>query len=341
MLAILAPALVIVSHRQGWSWPLAAVIGLYWAYTACLVAFARRTSNLMRHPALITLDLVLVTTTVYYRGGYSSDTYHLYYLLIIATAILFGLRESLAASTASALFYGAVLYFTADGVPLERWIIRAFFFLLVGAFIGYLGENEKIERLAREEKEALLEQLKEAHSQLRSYAAEAQRQAITDSLTGLHNHSYFQTRLEQEVARASRYGRKLSLLMMDLDHFKSYNDHCGHVRGNGVLHEVAGVMRQALREADIICRYGGDEFAALLPDTDKEAACQVAERIRCLIEQHQFSGGDLPSGIRLTIAIGIATYPDDSPHRTGLVEEADRALYRAKASGRNRVSTSA
>lgn len=161
--------------------------------------------------------------------------------------------------------------------------------------------------------------------------------ANRDSLTGLYNHRSFYERLEEEVERARSGGRKLSLLMIDIDHFKTYNDALGHLQGDLVLREVARLIRNNIRPGDIACRYGGDEFAVLCPGADKAAAREVGDRLRLAVE-HKRIKPDEKLDRAVTLSVGVATYPDDADSFRGLVELADGALYVSKKRGRNRVT---
>lgn len=161
--------------------------------------------------------------------------------------------------------------------------------------------------------------------------------SITDDLTGLYNRRYFNQRFEREVQRAKRYRRPLSILMVDIDYFKNYNDINGHLLGDEVLKKVARLIESNLRKADIVARYGGEEFVILLPEIDKSHADQVAEKLRRTVELRNFSKEQYQPNKNLTISLGLATLPDDSTNARELIEFADRALYRAKAEGRNRV----
>jgi diguanylate cyclase (GGDEF)-like protein len=166
--------------------------------------------------------------------------------------------------------------------------------------------------------------------------AHAKRLANTDSLTGLYNRRSFQERLEQEVDRAMRYHRPLSLIMIDVDHFKQYNDTYGHLQGDNILVEVAHTLKTLSRTSDIVARYGGEEFALILPETDKANAEILGRRLREYVEQHPFPGTEHLPTKALTISVGIASYtPPDT--KEALIEAADVALYHAKREGRNRV----
>lgn len=158
--------------------------------------------------------------------------------------------------------------------------------------------------------------------------------AYTDGLTSLYNHRYFQIRLEEELRRAQRNKAKLSLLMLDIDYFKHYNDTNGHPRGDLVLKEIANTLTKSVRVIDVVSRYGGEEFAVILPETDEEIAFIVAERIRKNIEQNNLLDQE---GYPVTVSIGIASYPNSAGRKGELIEKADQALYRAKSNGRNQV----
>lgn len=151
----------------------------------------------------------------------------------------------------------------------------------------------------------------------------------TDDLTGLHNYRYLQMILDQEIHRAERYGLEFSLVFIDIDRFKTINDSRGHLAGSQALKEVASLLRQSVREADILFRYGGDEFTGFLAETGVEGAAIVAERIRRNIEQHSFfAESDNPT--RLTATVGYATFPIDSDDHQGIIDLADRAMYVGK-----------
>jgi diguanylate cyclase (GGDEF)-like protein len=159
--------------------------------------------------------------------------------------------------------------------------------------------------------------------------------ASHDELTGLHNYRVFRDSLEQELARSQRSRQPLSLVMIDLDNFKSYNDSFGHEAGNQVLISVAQLLQQSSRKSDLTARYGGEEFAMLLPTTPKAQASLVAERAREAIESFASAAG---AGVeRVTASFGVATAPADAAEAAELVRRADRALYAAKANGKNQV----
>lgn len=161
--------------------------------------------------------------------------------------------------------------------------------------------------------------------------------AITDDLTGLYSHRHFRQSLEEAVGRCRRWGEPVGLLMIDVDHFKAVNDAYGHPAGDRALREVARRLRRCLREVDLPCRYGGEEFAVILPHTDVEGACQVAQRVRAAVEDGPMA---LAQGVtrRITVSIGVAACPRDGTTAQGLIDVADAALLRAKRAGRNRIA---
>lgn len=161
--------------------------------------------------------------------------------------------------------------------------------------------------------------------------------ATTDGLTGLYNHRTFQTRLSEELLRAERYNKSIILLLLDIDHFKRFNDTYGHQTGDEVLKIIAKIIRGNTRKVDFPARYGGEEFAIILPESDCGHAMVVAERIRTAVMEYPFY---LKDGIRvqITVSIGISCFPKDAMQKEDLIKKADTALYSAKNAGRNRVS---
>jgi diguanylate cyclase (GGDEF)-like protein len=164
---------------------------------------------------------------------------------------------------------------------------------------------------------------------------ELTEQALTDALTGLPNRYAFDMALAREAARALRNKSSLVLAVIDVDHFKSINDRYGHHIGDQVLREVAKILGGQLRTADIVSRWGGEEFAILLPDLDLVSAKVIVERLRELIAQHSFNYGKARE-LSLTVSIGLAAVPNDGEPSKAFAR-ADRALYAAKDSGRNRT----
>jgi len=160
---------------------------------------------------------------------------------------------------------------------------------------------------------------------------------LVDPLTELWNCRKLDQDFCRELSLAKRHRVSLAFAMLDIDHFKQYNDHNGHPLGDEALRNVAEILRETVRDTDLVYRYGGEELCIILPNTDKEAAALVLERIREKIETAYFIGEEKQPSGKLTISIGFATYPLDSISKEGLIKSADNALYRAKEGGRNRV----
>ncbi|MBD3348152.1 MAG: diguanylate cyclase [Candidatus Eisenbacteria bacterium] len=158
-----------------------------------------------------------------------------------------------------------------------------------------------------------------------------------DGLTNLYNHRFFHQLLETEVSRALRYNRVVSLLMIDIDNFKRFNDSHGHPAGDEALKQLAALLQKGSRSCDFVARYGGEEFAIIAPEAAPDAARRMAERLRQMVDEEHFEGEEAMPGGRLAISIGVATVPMQAQDKCELVERADQALYRAKALGRNRV----
>lgn len=227
----------------------------------------------------------------------------------------------------SAINRGHVYYFVTkpwDAEELKVTLRRA------------LEHYDTVQELKRKNRE-----LAQAYSNLEHSHREQVRlyeMVITDEKTGVRNYHYFRIRLGEEFDRARRYGKDLALLMIDLDNFKSVNDEHGHLVGDAALKEVAQLLVEGQRSVDVVARYGGEEFAVVLPETGLEGAQVIAERLRQRIAGHRFLGAT-GRALSLTISCGVAAYPrPDLTTKEELIQRADRALYRAKAAGKNRIS---
>lgn len=179
--------------------------------------------------------------------------------------------------------------------------------------------------------------IKQMHDDVTAARERLERLAIRDELTGLYNYRYLQSRLSEEFKRAERYREPLSCAMLDIDHFKTFNDRFGHDVGDRVLATVAQRLVEAVREVDVVARYGGEEFLLVLPSTHLAGALTVADRVWRTIGTQPFSIGEGREE-RITASIGVALYPSRGVgSRDALLKAADRALYRAKDDGRNRI----
>lgn len=191
-----------------------------------------------------------------------------------------------------------------------------------------VGQTDEIGSLARAFND-MAEKLADSQESLRKLATH-------DGLTGLYNHREFYDRVKEELERSRRYGHVFSVLIVDLDYFKDINDTYGHQAGDRALQDMAGLLQREARPADKVARYGGDEFAVILPETTREKALRVGERIRKSIEDHRFTpfAGDQ---VLIAASIGVASFPENGSSEQAIVGAADQALYAAKNGGRNRV----
>ena len=186
-------------------------------------------------------------------------------------------------------------------------------------------------------KSLLEEKVKERTQELEQANQRLARLAVTDGLTGLYNHRYLQEQLKVATERSLRSGVPMALLMIDVDHFKKYNDRNGHPAGDEALRAVARLVAEDRRTVDVVARYGGEEFAVILHDAHREQASDVAEKIRQRVSAANIQHAEKQPLGRMTVSIGVAVCPEDATTHEGLLEAADVALYRAKKSGRDTV----
>jgi diguanylate cyclase (GGDEF)-like protein len=198
--------------------------------------------------------------------------------------------------------------------------------------VGYLTEvfNDMVARLrqGREELAAINETLRKKNKELHELS-------ITDSLTGLYNRKHLMETLDNEVARSKRHKHDFAVLVVDIDHFKEYNDTYGHLAGDEVLSRLASVFKKSVRSCDYVARYGGEEFILVLPEIGPHDGVQAAERIRKKVVKEKFVGDG--ESIEVTVSVGVASYPKDGDDPQAIIRHADTALYKAKETGRNRV----
>jgi diguanylate cyclase (GGDEF)-like protein len=187
------------------------------------------------------------------------------------------------------------------------------------------------------ERQSLEEKVQMRTAQLEEANRRLSQLAVTDGLTGLYNHRHFQEQLRQSVERALRTQGRVAALMIDVDHFKKFNDREGHPGGDEALRAVARLLSEERRQLDVVARYGGEEFALLLEGVSKSSAAELAEKIRVRVATASIPGADKQPLGKLTVSIGVAVCPEDANTAEALLEAADVALYRAKKSGRDTV----
>jgi diguanylate cyclase (GGDEF)-like protein len=259
------------------------------------------------------LALAFVTGLVALTGGLQSPFTFGFPLIVGAGALLVAPRIALALAiltTACYLGAGLVSDPTPDIAPLVQMAVT-----LTGVFLlAYIGTS--VGREQRRARDAAI------------------RLSTLDSLTGLYNRTFFFTALEREIARGDRSGRAFCLVMLDLDDLKAVNDRFGHVAGDQALRTVADIVRSGVRKIDVAARYGGDEFVALLPETDPTGGWVLAEKIRINVAEQGLPGVD-PGP---TVSVGVVSYPADGRSADALLVSADRAMYASKRGGKNRVA---
>lgn len=184
---------------------------------------------------------------------------------------------------------------------------------------------------------SLHDQLNEKIAELEIAKERLRQLAITDGLTGLSNHRNFKEFLMRELDRSKRHQQKTSIIMIDIDYFKHYNDTHGHQAGDILLKQISRLFTQNIRKNDLAARYGGEEFALVLIETGKKSATIVAEKIKHLVEAFHFQNEHTQPNGKVTVSMGVATYPEDAQDFDTLIRSADRRLYLAKERGRNRV----
>ncbi len=266
------------------------------------------------------------------------------FTLFITTTINHALYRDPWAMThsAAAIAVGVLLALAIGGLhfsPATDWPTTALcisgltLYLVIVANVAYT-RNHQLHRVRRQlqlDEQALQKQLDEINALQKQLSDQANR----DALTGLYNRRYLDSTLERELARCQREGQPLSLMLIDIDHFKQINDTYGHQAGDEVLKQLADMLNAQARSADVVCRFGGEEFLLLLPNMPQAVAQERAEQWR-----RDFAANTIVFGefrMQVTLSIGLASYPGHGTSPQALIRSADRALYRAKTEGRNRV----
>jgi diguanylate cyclase (GGDEF)-like protein len=318
----------VTEHRVGMAVTVAALLAAVAVYAAVrrdrrphwLGAFSTVFDVTLVSAALLTYVLTeqpLVATN-------SRVVFEAYFLAIAATCLRYDVRLCLLAGALSIGQYTAVLLLANAMYDLDAFpaMIRDY---------GRFDWSSEVSRL-------ILLGIASALSAVIVYRArDLRRLSAIDRMTGLFNRGHFDERFPAELSRARRLDRPLSVVMLDVDHFKQFNDRHGHAAGDAGLRTIADCVRLMTRRSDVVARYGGEEFVMLLPDTDPRMALEKLEEIREAVEALAI---ELPRGqgrVHLTVSAGIATYPHDRTDADLLIDEADARLFQAKALGRNRV----
>jgi diguanylate cyclase (GGDEF)-like protein len=296
----------------------------------------RRKEKAAEHPAgydelarlasrQLDLDLLVISLTVFFSGGLASPIIALMTVYIMISTFLVDYHKALRYTLASMVLILAIAVLQEgggffSGTQVTSLLAYHFMFIFTYFVSGYLSKN-----LHRNE-----ELLKEVLQQTRELS-------VTDGLTGLYNQMHFFELLDRETKNSQRHGMSYTLIIFDVDHFKNFNDNNGHLRGSETLKSIAAVMKRKFRSTDLLAKYGGDEFVIILPQTDKVGAYLAAERLREAVERQPFPGAETQPQKKLTISIGLASYPEHGLSDDEILNRADKALYFAKESGRNRT----
>jgi len=270
-------------------------------------------------------DLVALAVTVFFSGGLASPVIAMFIVYIMISTFLIDYHKAFRNTLKSMLLLLAIalLQNSEDFFSSQQIMsMLAFDFMFIFAYFvsGYLSKN-----LRRNE-----ELLKDLLQQTRELS-------ISDGLTGLYNQMHFFELLDLETKKSQRYNLNYSLIIFDVDHFKNFNDSNGHLRGSETLRAIGAIMKKKFRSTDLLAKYGGDEFVIILPQTDKVGAYLAAERLRESVEKQVFPGAETQPQKKLTISIGLASYPEHGQTDEEILNHADKSLYFAKESGRNRT----
>jgi diguanylate cyclase (GGDEF)-like protein len=288
-------------------------------YNGAIDQYIRKTSffSIKLILLFLYLDMLAVAVGLSYTGGVASPFLFVWYLTLFATGIRFGFKQSLLLLVPMAAFYAYLVHrdMGFDGPdPVNRLVLGVSSLVATSAYGNIFSRGERYTM---------------------KVMADFRTAAIMDNLTGLYNYAYFMDRLKHEQFRADRTNAHFSIIIFDLDRFKQVNDIYGHEKGNALLKAVAGILTMNARGMDTVARYGGEEFVVLMPDS-RGAEHEMAERIRKKVEETEFNG--IAEGpLRITISGGFCTYPNDARSGADVLVKADKALYAAKASGRNRT----
>ncbi|MDF2804574.1 MAG: diguanylate cyclase domain protein, partial [Anaerocolumna sp.] len=260
---------------------------------------------------------IIFIVVIYVNGANESYNKIIFLFIIISYTVEYSMKTGFIIATISAVvivimdfIYGST---TGINVQFENDIALIAMFYIVTWTLGFYIKLEK------------------------SHIQDLIDYANMDGLTGAYNHRYFYENIEIMCEDSKKTNTQLSLLMIDLDYFKKYNDLFGHSKGDELLKDISAILRDNLRIKDILCRYGGDEFCIILPDTNKDAACQIANRIREAVSKFDFYGKEQLDKKRMTLSIGVSTFNDEIENSKDFIENADMALYRAKFLRRNKV----
>lgn len=294
---------------------------IYFVYNIILTLYMKSSSSNRRIPtAFVLIDAVALSVFVYQLGGIEADTYILYFFLIGVCGVYGGINTSISIGAACLVFFTFASLVRAWNHPedfnVSRLVLKDFLLVMASCGITFLSHE--------------MRRFNEMHKK-------EFKLARMDKLTGLANRHYFDQKLREEVEYADLNGKPLNILIFDLDNFKRFNDTYGHVWGDKLLSLFSDIIKQSIRKADIPVRYGGEEFLLLIRDLEIDMAKCVGERIRKNLEKQRIYAGNEDDRRKVTVSCGVAQYPRHASDIKQAIELADKALYYAKESGKNRV----
>jgi diguanylate cyclase (GGDEF)-like protein len=269
-------------------------------------------------------DLVILFLLVFFSRGFESPVLVMFIFYIMVGTFLIHHNKAIK-NTITAIVLVVVIFFTNEGLIFSTEKLTTMagfnFILLFTYFISaYLSRN-----------------LRENEEKIRDLLQKSQEMSVVDGLTNLYNQTHFFLLLRLELKKSQRYHKCFSIIMFDVDHFKNYNDNNGHLKGSQVLKQVGDIMRRCFRSSDILAKYGGDEFVVILPQSDKVGAFLAADRLREVVEVEPFEGREKQPLGKITLSLGISSYPEHASSVEELLDCADKALYSAKNTGRNKT----
>jgi len=273
----------------------------------------------------LNFDLIALSLIVFFSGGLNSPIIALFIVYIMIATFLTDYHRAFRHTLTVIVLLLLITLLQNNGSFFSSEQIMAmltFDIMFIFAYFvsGYLSKNMHTN-------ESLLKELLQQTQEL----------SIRDGLTGLYNQMHFFELLNLETKKSQRHSLNFSLIMFDVDHFKNFNDHNGHLQGSETLKKIGTIMKSKFRTTDLLAKYGGDEFVIILPQADKVGAYLAAERLRESVEKQVFPGAETQPLKKLTISIGLASYPEHGQSDEEILNCADKALYFAKESGRNRT----
>ncbi len=272
----------------------------------------------------IDFDLVILSIIVFVSGGGNSPVIILYIFYIMISTFIVDQAKAIRNTSIAVVLVSAIFFTDKTFIVSERlYVMISYDVVLIFAFFisSYLSKN------IRENRDILQELLFKTRDL-----------SIRDGLTGLLNQTHFFQMLEDHLKKALRYNEVFSLILFDIDNFKNYNDNNGHINGSGVIRQIGQIVNETFRTFDISARYGGDEFVVFLPNTDKIGAFLAGDRLRERVANTRFVGMEKQPLGKVTLSIGISSFPEDGDTRETILNKADKALYYSKELGKNRVS---